>query len=366
MRRKKDWLTWLAFLLGAFLVVRGMTLLTWDDVKTTDMPVDPKERATESVTSQDKERSYTHPTVRKISLSLQELTQEPSNPSCSSNKFVFRRNIIRRFSDSRRIPNIIHQTSKSRCLTPAIYNATTNWELEGWSYYFHDDDAVERLLLSHFPEFPHLSKVVRNCMFSGTLKADLWRYVILWVYGGVYSDLDAVPNEFTADTIVPSDDGFFVVELYHLLSQYFMAVSPRHPLMYYAIQHCLINLLRAEDTMKHYAPAVTGPSVLHTAFINFQSDVGIRVDERPHTNSKPQLWNGTFVGTQNRSIRVVGEAQHSNQYVIREALVRGKKMMEYQKMGMKHFYDFTKKSVRSNVTCLAALLRSEPVEGPAT
>jgi hypothetical protein len=42
--------------------------------------------------------------------------------------------------------------------------------------------------------------------------------------------------------------GFFVVEIWGLLSQYFMAILPCHPLMFYAIQENLVSLLYAHDT----------------------------------------------------------------------------------------------------------------------
>jgi hypothetical protein len=83
-----------------------------------------------------------------------------------------------------KIPNIVHQTAKVRCVTPAFAEITNKWKLPGYSYYFHDDDAVNRLLEMDFPEFPHLRVVLRNCVTNGTLKADLWRYLVLWVYGG--------------------------------------------------------------------------------------------------------------------------------------------------------------------------------------
>lgn len=142
-----------------------------------------------------------------------------------------------------KIPRIIHQTSKSRCVTKKVARAIHKWQQQfpEWNYFFHDDEAVRKLLHTDFPEFPHLGIVSQNCLMHGTVTADLWRYLVLWVYGGIYADIDAVPARFASDTLSIQDDAFFVVEQYHLLSQYFMALSPRHPLMYYAIQKCLVR-----------------------------------------------------------------------------------------------------------------------------
>jgi hypothetical protein len=255
----------------------------------------------------------------------------------------------------RKIPKIIHQTARSRCVTPAFAEATSKWKFAGWSYYFHNDDAMNRLLRIEFPEFPHLKVVLRNCVTNGTLKADLWRYLILWLYGGVYADFDSAPNEFNADTISESDDGFFVVEQYHILSQWFMAVSPRHPLMYYAIQHSLLNLMEAEDTMKIGAHLKTGPHALHRAFIDFRRDAGAHVDPLG-TGFKP-VWSGQFSGTGNRTITVVGVGENENQYVQRLALDPVTRKKDYGKMGMTHFSKFTKPNTKkSGMTCLDAML----------
>ena len=134
------------------------------------------------------------------------------------------------FSGNRKIPRIVHQTSRSSCLTEAVAQIAVHWSSLGhdWAYYFHSDSAVDRLFAQDWPEFPHLSAVLACLNGKGTLKADLWRYLVLWEYGGVYADVDTKPNKFNGTTITAEDDGFFIVEQYHLLSQYFMAMSPRH------------------------------------------------------------------------------------------------------------------------------------------
>jgi hypothetical protein len=259
--------------------------------------------------------------------------------------------------DTRKIPKIVHQTSKSRCLTRSFRSATAKWaSLPGWSYYLHDNHAMQRLLETEFPEFPLLHKVAKHCLVSGTVKADVWRYLVLWVYGGVYADVDTAPNKFHANTIEPHYDGFFVVEQYHILSQYFMAVSPRHPIMYYAIQHALANLMEAADTGNLNAALVTGPRALHEALIDFQKDAGVKVQSQ-RTGVKP-VKRGTFVGTHNRSITVVGVGENENEYVQRSVIQKGRKLHQYMMMNMTHFDAYMASDKRSNRTCFSALLHA--------
>lgn len=185
-------------------------------------------------------------------LSLDELTIS-SYHQCPNAKHIYMRNENNsgNVAPKRSIPRIIHQTSRTRCVTERVAENTAKWlGYPGYRYFFHDDEAVLRLVeQTEFPEFPQLSSVARKCLVHGTIRADLWRYLVLWVYGGIYVDIDAVPNKFHPEhSIDLLTDGYFVVEQYHLLSQWFMAVSPKHPIMFYAIQHSLANLIQVGDT----------------------------------------------------------------------------------------------------------------------
>jgi hypothetical protein len=148
------------------------------------------------------------------------------------------------FSGNRRIPRIIHQTSRSRCLTTRVYSVVEGWDLgDDWARYFHDDEAMDRLFQQDWPEFPHLRMLLKCIDSSGTLKADIWRYLVLWEYGGIYADVDTKPKKLDGTTITAEDDGFFTVEQYHLLSQYFMATSPRHRKFHHASRCCPLPIV---------------------------------------------------------------------------------------------------------------------------
>lgn len=255
-------------------------------------------------------------------------------------------------SPRRKIPKIIHQTSLRRCLMDEIANVTETWRTfdDGWSYYFHDDDAVDALFAKDWPEFPHLQEVAQ-CILYGAVKADLWRYLVLWEYGGLYSDIDATPALFNKTTITDDDDGFFVVEHSDLLSQYFMALSPRHPLMYYAIQISLSNILREKDIGYINTPLATGPQALHEAFTIFMADVGVKVPFYGHGKA---VAAGYFEGTNHRSIRVVGEGSFQDEYILREAIDRRPKKKLYKTMNMTYFMD----RERNGKYCMSVLLEA--------
>ena len=89
-------------------------------------------------------------------------------------------------ASSRIIPKIVHMTSKSRCFAPNFVENIQTWEFPDHELYIHDDDAVERLLSKQWASFPHIT-VARKCLRSGAGLADLWRYLVLWEYGGIYT-----------------------------------------------------------------------------------------------------------------------------------------------------------------------------------
>ena len=253
----------------------------------------------------------------------------------------------------RKIPKIVHMTSKSRCLTQGFVDNVRKWHFSDHSFYFHDDDAVDRLLLERqWSDFPHIPLAMK-CLRSGAAKADLWRYLVLWEYGGIYTDLDNKPgkdffvNNTNSDINTPSlviqddDDAFFVVEELGVLSQYFMAASPKHPLMYLAVQNTLSRLLEVPHVGNQVIPQVTGPGALKMAFKYFM--------RTPDTTENGRVRQGKYVGVGNRQVTVVGhKVSGSFNYVVRAA-VSGK-WGQYKHMNMKHYSAIAKK--KFNESCL--------------
>jgi hypothetical protein len=294
---------------------------------------------------------------------LKDLTRLASDVGCSGN-LVEIRDIVRDFSEDNetssrfKIPLILHQTGKTRCLAPEFAHLVRQWQRQPrLSYHFHDDDAVNHFLSQDFPEFPTLSSLL-SCIQSPTLRADLWRYLLLWEYGGIYADLDTIPqsNVSLVELMRANDRGFFVVDHYHYLSQYFMCIAPRHPLMYYTIQAALSNVLLARDTGSINPARTTGPVALHRGLQVLLRD-GHQIDlpdSLPNEGSQKQLGPvepGIYVGASDRdSIRVVGT--HDNEVIQREGLKRGEKILAYKKMEMQHF---SKSRLSTKTSCLALL-----------
>ena len=272
----------------------------------------------------------------RIKIPLSELTKSDST-ECLKPMFWLNNKEVTKENRTQKIPLYIHQTSKSRCIHRGIEHTTDSWRnLPMYEYYFHDDDAIWRLLNQDWPEFPHLLTIVR-CLKSMTALSDIWRLLVLWEYGGIYCDLDAMSNANTAtrwtpSSILPEDDAYFVVEFYDAPSQYFMAVAPRHPMIFYALHTAMSKIMAVPNTLKVDASWVTGPFALLDGFSLFMLDVG-------QIRGKPVV-AGTYVGSRNRTVRLDGFGRSKSDDIIkREAIRRGIKLKLYNSMNMSHFLD---------------------------
>jgi mannosyltransferase OCH1-like enzyme len=290
-------------------------------------------------------------------------------------------------SRARRIPRIIHVTSKSRCLTRQFAENLELWKRTFPTYTFvlHNDEAMDRfLLLQQHKEFPYLSQIAAACLHTAAGKADLWRALILYEYGGIYTDIDNAPGKTllnttsiifghnddndddedeNMNTMKNNNEAFFVVENEGMLSQYFMAAAPRHALLYLLIQTTLHRVQGVPSVEHQYVPFISGPGALKAAFVEF---VQAQLDQPANNNnnneqdtvqnannttttttnnnktkkSKYDLYQkvraGRYTGLSNWTVTVVGSTRTgSHEYVERNVIYQKRRV--YQEMGMVHF-----------------------------
>ena len=177
---------------------------------------------------------------------------------------------------NRKIPRIIHMTSKSRCMHNNFVDNINKWKFTNYSFYFHNDAAMNQLLQTkYWPEFPNL-QLMQHCTLAGAQKADLWRLLILWEYGGIYTDIDNAPGPAfqNGTAITDDDDSFFVIERIGTLSQYFMAASPKHPLIHIAITETLKRILEVTSIGAQNVAWVSGPEAIRQSMIIFMRSEG--------------------------------------------------------------------------------------------
>ena len=134
-------------------------------------------------------------------------TQNVISPAVSLNEtwcpgnLVYIEDVIREPSQElskHMISPIIFQTSKSRCVAPEIADIIQRWRdnFPEYSYRFYDDEAMDAMLYDEKWDdlFPGLRFIVKciDMVHNPTMKTDLWRYLVIWEYGGIYSDIDTM------------------------------------------------------------------------------------------------------------------------------------------------------------------------------
>ena len=113
---------------------------------------------------------------------------------------------------------------------------------------------------------------IRPCVNSGASLVDLWRYVLLWEYGGIIIGIGTVPEELLANGTLIEENTDFLVEQESggggFVDQYFLAASPRHPYSYFMVQIAIQRLLEVPIVNKSYSGIVTGPGAAKMAMVS--------------------------------------------------------------------------------------------------
>lgn len=91
---------------------------------------------------------------------------------------------------ARKIPYNLFQTFKTKEISPALQAFVDTWKEHNpeYTYKFYDDDMCDQFM----KEFDVRAWKAYRRIIPGAFKADLWRYCILYKYGGVYVDVDTV------------------------------------------------------------------------------------------------------------------------------------------------------------------------------
>lgn len=153
------------------------------------------------------------------------------------------------------VPKIIHQiwglspNDRGKPVLPSLAKCSETWRTlnPSWHYKLWDRTSVEHLIAS-CPE--HWQKTFKN-LEHWVEQCDFARYVIVYIYGGIYADLDTVckvPAEnftkYTNSLIVgleanvnTYDRAFHKLARNRQLCQWTFASCPRHPGLYDVIEN---------------------------------------------------------------------------------------------------------------------------------
>lgn len=174
------------------------------------------------------------------------------------------------------IPKIIWQTYKDPFdqLQPYMLDSINTWKNLNpeFEYRYMDDAQSAEFILKEYGQEWHDLFI---SLPVGVMRGDLWRYMIIYKYGGVYTDLDTECwnpinvwlNEDYDMIVCPETDLHFC--------QWTFAASAGNPILKSVLDTIKDRLLNPEYGSPHFVHTHTGPAIW-TEGIN--KALGIKVD----------------------------------------------------------------------------------------
>jgi len=146
------------------------------------------------------------------------------------------------------IPKKIFQTWTTHQISSELQSIIDTWKNINpeYEYKMYDNQESEHFIKEYFGDRIYN---VYNKIVPGAFKADLWRYCILYKYGGVYVDIDTIClgklDDFLQDYefVVPVDLNENVYEGKHNLFNTFIASEPMSNLL----ENCIKRILYAVE-----------------------------------------------------------------------------------------------------------------------
>jgi len=176
------------------------------------------------------------------------------------------------------IPKNIFQTHRSQAFVDSkkeLQSCQETWlQWKDFSYYFHNDSTSREFIRVHFDA--KVLEAYDRCPLH-VMKADLWRYCVIYIHGGIYADMDALlvqnPEIFLQSrswlVLAPEIDDIH-------MCQWTFAAPPHSPILGTIIDLAVERILATKHikgfNIIHY---LTGPGVFTDGIDRYMESLGI-------------------------------------------------------------------------------------------
>lgn len=183
------------------------------------------------------------------------------------------------------IPKVIYQTHKNQLFIenhPSLKNAQETWKRnikKGFQYKFYDDKDCDHFMKTNYP-----GKIyqIYHTLPLGVMKSDLWRYCVIYKYGGIYADVDTICKMNIKEWLIPIDNQkrpylICTPELgSNLFCQWVFAAPPKSPILKSIIDTCIEKLENMDkiknqnrNKQKQIVYQTTGPKAFTNGIFNY-------------------------------------------------------------------------------------------------
>jgi hypothetical protein len=159
---------------------------------------------------------------------------------------LFNINNKEHFTLNQNIPKVIYLTYKTKDIPESVINKFKKVYPDYEIKIYDNNDCIEFLNKEFGQEYVDIFNFIKD----GPIKADFWRVCILYKYGGIYSDVDVVPNINIEEILEP--DTTFVTCLSafrQLVNPHFIVSVPNH----IVLKLCIDKYLEFYRTKKTYS-----------------------------------------------------------------------------------------------------------------
>jgi mannosyltransferase OCH1-like enzyme len=191
-----------------------------------------------------------------------------------------------------RIPPLIFQTWHTKDLPPSMNAAVEKVKMhsKGMSHRLFDDEECRSFIRNNCSNDVFQAY---ESLIPGAYKADLWRYCILYKFGGIYMDIKYVPhNGFQLSALLDRERWVLDInknDIYNAL----IIVRPNNPILKEAIATVVQNVKRRFYGRNDLEP--TGPKLLSRLFNDYQKKQFSLYHTCPNVNMRYIFWNSRLI-----------------------------------------------------------------------
>ena len=200
----------------------------------------------------------------------------------------------------------IFQTWKEKQLHPLIQEKIDNIKKQNsdYKYYLYDDKDMDDFVNKHY------NGEISDCYNKLNIivaKADFWRYLILYKYGGIYLDIDSSINKPLNELINEEDKAIITAQGHrncYVNVQWGMIFSKEHPILKKTIELVCDNI--KNNRYPNNIHKMTGPDVFTMAINEIHKELFNKNLDHKNLNYKDRKNTDITYTKNNISYRIYG------------------------------------------------------------
>lgn len=206
-----------------------------------------------------------------------------------------------------RVPRKVFQTHKSWAYiesNKALKDATDSWKKQGFEYHFYDDAQCDAFMKEYY-QGTDIYKAYTS-LKKPVMKADFWRYCVIYEFGGIYADADTVCLRDPSEYLLRVNTNLVVVpEPAFLFCQWVFAAPPKSPVLKTVINLMVYRVLYPQTTIsekdygRNWVYYFTGPMLFTDGIQAYLNDY-----RKPENYVNPE-------------VHVISEKNYFHKHVVR-------------------------------------------------